>query len=135
MGCMCKVILYNNLEKFYYIIYKLIMTFFFNIEMKKKIELLIKQLEESIESYNEIMSCINENCDYNYTTIDLINFYNNLCEDCERQLVLIKNMKKTNDEVVYNNCEHNFITDIIDIDPEKEKTICYCTICELTKRE
>ena len=42
-------------------------------------------------------------------------------------------MNKSNDTIIYENCKHNFITDIIDIDPEKEKTICYCTICELNK--
>jgi hypothetical protein len=103
--------------------------------MKRKTDILIRQIEDSIESYNEIMSCINENCLYDYVTLDLINFYNNLCEDCESQLVIMKDMKIVNDELVYEKCEHNFITDIIDIDPEKEKTICYCTICEFTKRE
>ena len=111
------------------------MDIFFNIEMKKKNEILIKQLEDTVSSYNEIMSFINENCDYNYLTVDLINFYNNLCVECEQQLVILKNMKKLNDKNIYENCEHNFVTDIIDIDPEKEKTICYCTICELNKRE
>ena len=111
------------------------MNFFFYIEMKRMTDLLIKQIEESIASYNEIMSCINENCDYNYVTVDLINFYNNLCVECEGQLVIMKDMKKTNDDLVYQKCDHNFITDIIDISPEKEKTICYCTVCELTKRE
>ena len=111
------------------------MSIFFYIEMKRKTDILIRQIEDSIESYNEIMSCINENCLYDYVTLDLINFYNNLCEDCESQLVIMKDMKIVNDELVYEKCEHNFITDIIDIDPEKEKTICYCTICELSKRE
>ena len=40
-----------------------------------------------------------------------------------------------NNDRVYEKCEHNFITDIIDINPEKDKTICYCTICELNKSE
>ena len=44
-------------------------------------------------------------------------------------------MKKLNDLQIYELCEHNFITDIIDINSEKEKTICYCTICELSKIE
>ena len=109
------------------------MDIFFIIEMKKKNENLIKQLEETIESYNEIMSFINEKCDYNYLSIDLINFYNNLCVECEQQLTILKNMKKLNDKNIYENCEHNFVMDIIDINPEKEQTICYCTICELTK--
>ena len=109
------------------------MSVFFYIEMKKKNENLIKQLEETVHSYNEIMSCVNENCDYNYVTIDLINFYNDLCVECEKQIILLKKEKKVNDKYIYEKCEHNFITDIIDINPEKEQTICYCTICELTK--
>ena len=111
------------------------MSIFFYIEMKKKTDILIRQIEYSIESYNEIMSCINENCEYTYITIELINFYNNLCEDSESQLSIMKDMKVINDDLVYEKCEHNFITDIIDIDPEKDKTVCYCTICELSKRE
>ena len=111
------------------------MTFFFNLEMKKKNEQLIKELVQTIESYNDIMSCINENCDYNYVTVDLINFYNNLCVECEHQVKTIKEIQKMNNDRVYEKCEHNFITDIIDINPEKDKTICYCTICELNKRE
>ena len=111
------------------------MTFFFNLEMKKKNEQLIKELVQTIESYNDIMSCINENCDYNYVTVDLINFYNNLCVECEHQVKTIKEIQKMNNDRVYEKCEHNFITDIIDINPEKDNTICYCTVCELTKRE
>jgi hypothetical protein len=109
------------------------MSIFFNIEMKKKNENLIKQLEETVSSYNEIMSYINENCDYNYHTVDLINFYNNLCVECEQQIIVLKNIQKQNDKNIYEQCEHNFIMDIIDINPEKDLTICYCTICELTK--
>jgi hypothetical protein len=109
------------------------MTFFFNLEMKKKNEQLIKELEEVIDSYNKTMSFINENCDYNYITVDLINFYNNLCVDCEQQVKTIKEIIKLNNIRIYEQCDHNFVTDIIDIDPEKEKTICYCTICELNK--
>ena len=111
------------------------MDTFFYLEMKKKNENLIKELEQTIGSYNEIMSRINENCEYTYSTVELINFYNDLCEDCEYQIKQINIMNKSNDTIIYEKCEHNFITDIIDINPEKEKTICYCTVCELNKRE
>jgi hypothetical protein len=103
--------------------------------MKKKNENIVKELEQTIETYNDVMSSINENCDYNYITVDLINFYNNLCVECEEQVKIIKKMIKLNDDKIYEQCEHNFITDIIEIGPEKEQTICYCTICELTKRK
>ena len=111
------------------------MDTFFYLEMKKKNENLIKELEQTIGSYNEIMSRINENCEYTYSTVELINFYNDLCEDCEYQIKQKNIMNKSNDTIIYEKCEHNFITDIIDINPEKEKTICYCTVCELNKRE
>jgi hypothetical protein len=111
------------------------MDIFFHNEFKKKNNNLIQQMEESINLYSELLLCINKNCVYNYNTVDLINFYNNLCVDCEQQLVILKNIQKTNDLQIYELCDHNFITDIIDINSEKEKTICYCTICELSKRE
>ena len=111
------------------------MTLFFNLEMKKKNDNIIKELEQTIISYNDIMSYINDNCDYNYITVDLINFYNNLCVECEEQIKILKDIQTLNDIRIYEQCEHDFITDIIDIDPEKSKTICYCTICELSKRE
>ena len=110
------------------------MSIFFYIEMKKKNENIIKELEEVIHSYNKTMSFINETCDYNHITVDLINFYNKLSIECEEQIIILKNTIKVNDKNIYEQCEHNFITDIIDINPEKEQTICYCTICELTKR-
>jgi len=111
------------------------MSIFFYIELKKQNNTLIKQLEEAISSYNEIMSSINENCEYTYSTVELINFYNDLCEDCEYQIKQIISINTSNDELIYNQCKHNFITDIIDINIEKSKTVCYCTICELTKKE
>ena len=109
------------------------MSVFFYIEMKRKNENIIKELESVIDSYNKTMSFINEICDYNHITVDLINCYNKLSLKCEEQINTFKNMIKINDKNIYDQCEHNFVTDIIDINPEKEQTICYCTICELTK--
>ena len=34
------------------------------------------------------------------------------------------------EEQIKNKCQHNYVTDDIDIDPEKSMKICYCTICE-----
>lgn len=31
-------------------------------------------------------------------------------------------------------CIHEWIYDLIDIDPDKSITICYCSKCELTKK-
>ena len=34
------------------------------------------------------------------------------------------------EEQIKNKCQHNYVTDDIDIDPDKSMKICYCTICE-----
>jgi len=111
------------------------MSIFFYIEMKNKNEIIVRQLEEALNSYKDIITYIKENCEYNYVTSDLLIYYKNLSSECEEQIIIIKEIIRLNDMRMYEKCEHNFITDIIDIDPEKEKTICYCSICELTKRE
>lgn len=30
-------------------------------------------------------------------------------------------------------CKHHFVSDLIDIDPDRSKRIMYCTICYITK--
>ena len=35
--------------------------------------------------------------------------------------------------VIDNNCQHNWITDYIDTDPEHTERIIYCDICERSK--
>lgn len=111
------------------------MNIFFYMEMKRKNENLIKQIEEIINSYDDVITYINNNCEYNYITADLLYFYRSLMLENKEDLKIIKEVTKLNDNKIYENCEHNFITDVIEIGPEKEKTICYCSICELTKRE
>ena len=57
--------------------------------------------------------------------------YDNKClkgikENCELQLKQINRMKQIHD------CNHEYITDTIDINPEKSQTITYCVFCEST---
>jgi hypothetical protein len=107
---------------------------FFYIDLKKKNCNLIYQLEETINLCNEIVSHINDNCVYNYHTVDLMNFYEKINNEVKKKMDILKNIQEKNDIQIYEICEHIFVTDIIDINPEKEKTICYCKICELTKK-
>ena len=55
------------------------MNLFFYIEMKRKNENLIKQIEDIINSYDDVISYINNNCEYNYVTDDLL-YLNNESE-------------------------------------------------------
>jgi hypothetical protein len=47
----------------------------------------------------------------------------------------LKNALKHCDQYLINHCPHQYITDLIDIDPEKSQTICYCKLCFMEKRE
>jgi hypothetical protein len=47
-------------------------------------------------------------------------------ENCELQLKQINRLK------IIHNCNHEYITDTIDINPEKSQTITYCVFCEST---
>ena len=71
-------------------------------------------------------------------------FLNNNSEEIKSILVYLDNLPKYEntselylenflkhiDEQIKNKCQHNYVTDDIDIDPEKSMKICYCTICE-----
>jgi hypothetical protein len=45
-----------------------------------------------------------------------------------------KKAKKTIHCIDINNCNHNFIKDLIDITPDYSKEIIYCEICEFTPK-
>ena len=79
------------------------------------------------------MCCIGDNCDYNYMTVDLINYYNKLSENCTEKIAEINNILTGIKLDIQRLCQHEFVTDTIDIDPEKSTTVCYCSICEYTK--
>jgi len=53
-----------------------------------------------------------------------------LKDELETKQELLKKIEN----VIYKNCEHNWIDDWIDIDPDTSKHIIYCLHCELQKR-
>jgi hypothetical protein len=59
----------------------------------------------------------------------------------ERELYVSKNLTKCQEyknllneinNFLYNHCDHQWLTDLIDITPEKSKYITYCEKCECT---
>ena len=42
----------------------------------------------------------------------------------------LENYLKHIDEQIKQKCQHNYVTDDIDIDPDNSMRICYCSICE-----
>lgn len=101
--------------------------------LKSRNKCLLNQIEDNINRYNEIMEFINENCDYTYVTIELINFYNDLSERAQEEMKYLIFINENTNKQINQVCEHDFVTDIIDIAPDKDQTVCYCKICELNK--
>ena len=85
---------------------------------------------DSIEKLNNIISIIN------YEIIDIekgfkINFF--LSKEIKEFINFIT-LELSNLKLHYQNkCNHNFIKDLIDIDPDKSREIEYCLNCRFTK--
>lgn len=43
-------------------------------------------------------------------------------------------LKKSFEEKLCTICDHEWVNDLIDIDPDRSKEICYCLKCEITKK-
>lgn len=92
-------------------------------------------LEEITKIYEDmIQHTINENENLNIFNkeedIDLLTKLKDLyLSKINESIIFCKVLK----DIACQVCNHNFITDTIDIDPDTSKQITYCTICEYTK--
>lgn len=66
------------------------------------------------------------------SNIDAIKQAKNILEYCEEKDEEYYAIIKTMDKYLYKHCNHKIVKDLIDIDPDRSKTIYYCEICELT---
>jgi len=64
---------------------------------------------------------------------DYISIYN---DDNTYQTLInnLDNLKLFIKDLINNKCEHEWIDDLIDIDPDRTQNICYCVKCEVTKK-
>ena len=66
------------------------------------------------------------------------NIKNNLNNDIkidinDHELSLMRDNDTFKNIIENNKCDHEWVTDLIDIDPDRSQYICYCCKCELTK--
>ena len=69
----------------------------------------------------------------NSSTIITCDYIQNSIEEIENKICEIELTIKYLNELIFNNCEHTFVEDVIDITVDKSQNITYCTICEYTK--
>jgi len=101
---------------------------------KKSYDKIISDLENIISIFEEIDEFANEENDLLTTTDSVISnqsenktfFYEK--KEHIRILRALCNMK------IFKMCNHDFIEDTIDIDPDRSQNIRYCKICEYTDK-
>ena len=89
---------------------------------RKKYDKIIENLDIIIESFQDIIelheqsnSVLNSEINKNYF-LEKKYEINYLKEEC--------------DKYIFNNCQHDFVIDLIDINEDISKTVRYCKICE-----
>lgn len=75
-----------------------------------------------LENYYDIV-----NDKFNFKTQE-VNESTNLLIDNSYEII------KKIETLIKNKCDHEWITDDIDINPEQSKRICYCVKCEVTRK-
>ena len=86
-----------------------------------------------IDSYNSLKNC--------FTCIDNLITYEAYIDTSNSYIKCLTNILNQNkayidiiNNQIYENCNHNFVTDWIDINPDESRQIEYCIICELNKQ-
>lgn len=68
---------------------------------------------------------------------DLFTNYIEIFDDNDEYTKLIddlESLKSYLEEKIQSICVHDWVEDLIDIDPDRSQYICYCSKCEITKK-
>lgn len=97
----------------------------------------INKTKERIQKIKNNIYSLDNNYFETYCNDDLLNQYLNMFEEKDSYNELINNLetlKKYIENKIKNRCVHEWVDDLIDIDPDRSQRICYCVKCELTKK-
>jgi len=111
------------------------------------------QLKQSIENVNSYTDGIIENLERiikmvtiytdeetneeenKYFSREQLNGLIEMRKSYSKNVAIMKMLKAKTYAVLENECNHHFITDYIDIHPDKTIRICYCEMCEMKYKE
>lgn len=100
---------------------------------RKKYDNIINNLKNIIDNYDDIFSYTDdletETAKYITELFQPIIYK----EQFHSKLKCIYHLKNICENNILRLCNHEFVDDIIDINPDESKYIRYCSICELTK--
>jgi len=112
------------------------MSLDFYLKLKNQYNLLIFSIDEIICNYREIINIsYNERLQSNNKE-EVTNFISNcinIKNVYQKHKENIQVMQRETDIKIANMCNHEYIRDTIDIDPDRSREIYYCKICGITK--
>jgi len=110
------------------------MDLIFLKNLKTLNRLMIQELEESLLQCDLIISQITEKLPYTCHTVDLTNFYHRRKNIIHPEIQSLERMEENINKEMYKLCEHQFLKDLVELDPEREPVpVEYCVNCELNK--
>ena len=103
----------------------------------RKYNIILDQIESINDELDELdelnIDNINEmnidSIDKNTEMYSIKDIYNDFIQ-LKKNILHLKNVCKKNIQKI---CKHDFVTDLIDINPDESRSITYCTICEITR--
>ena len=99
---------------------------------RKKYESITEHLKSVIEHFEDIFSYTAEldidECE------DIVDIYHPTChiDHIRSKLNCVGHLKNLCERKIKELCVHEFVTDMIDINPERSQNITFCRICEYT---
>ena len=103
-----------------------------NIDNIKHAQYNFLQIKNNIENFNNdyFKKYCSDELFQNYLQI-----YENIdYEDYNKHIEKLELIKENIELKLQNLCNHEWVEDLIDINPEKSKYICYCVKCEVTRK-
>ena len=97
-------------------------------------------IEKQINTTKELLSNISNNLNIQFISdrelINKIILYQFLTRRTLNQLLKMQNnLLNSIQEILYNQCQHQWVNDIVEEPLEKERTICYCSKCLIYKKK
>lgn len=114
------------------------MSLDYYLQLKNKYEHLIFSIDQTIDIYKEMLDLAYKERIDNINSVPIvlnrdIAYLLKMIDVNKENKMNIINLKKKVSEFINQICEHDFIEDLIDIDPDRSKIINYCRFCGYTK--